>query len=159
MSYPEDNKFNDVRRLLGCKRYEQPPPGYFISFSDRVIARIETEEPGSHSSWWSWLLGRFDAKPVLICAYGLAVSSLLFMGFRLSQVFDAELGTQSASTGPWLALTPGSPLLSTEPMEPLTATVESPPRSWFMRSASAELLFPANSLQVKPVSFSSLSQY
>src|SRR5262245_14103176 len=102
MSRPQE-PFREIQKLLGCKRYEQPPPGYFLSFSDRVIARIEAEEGVEYSSWWTWLVARFDAKPVLVCAYGVAVSSLLFMGFRLSQVFEAEAATTPSVGGPWLA--------------------------------------------------------
>src|SRR5258708_4374558 len=109
MNHPED-QFQDVRRVLRCKRYEQPPPGYFNSFSDQIISRIETEDAMVYGSWWSWLMDRFDAKPVLVCAYGLAVSSLLFMGFRLSQVFDAEVSANPTLSGPLLATTPPSSL-------------------------------------------------
>jgi len=110
MSQPEDN-FESLQKLLVCKRYEQPPPGYFLSFSDKVLARIEAEEASEYSSWWSWLVARFDAKPVLVCAYGVAVSSLLFMGFRLSQVFETEMAVAPAPSGPWLAVSTGSPIL------------------------------------------------
>ncbi len=110
MSSPEQ-RFDDLQTLLGCKRYEQPPPGYFLSFSDRVIARIETEESLRATSWWDWLSARFDAKPVLVCAYGLAVSSLLFMGFRLSQLFDAEMAATPTVNGPWMALNPNASFL------------------------------------------------
>src|SRR5512144_2162711 len=110
MSHLDENH-DQLRKLLGCKRYEQPPPGYFLSFSDKVIARIQADEAVEYSSWWTWLVERFDAKPVLVCAYGLAVSGLLFMGFRLSQVFEAELSSAPTVAGPWLASTPASPLL------------------------------------------------
>ena len=111
MAYPDDD-FDQVQRLLKCKRYEQPPPGYFNSFSDKVIARIQAEQSAPCSSWWRWLTERFDAKPVFLCAYGLAVSSLLFMGFRLSQAFEAEAMGAPAVSGPWLATAaPGSPLV------------------------------------------------
>jgi len=156
MSHSEDN-YTEVQRLLGCKRYEQPPPGYFASFSDQVIARIEREEGKTYSSWWDWFVERFDAKPVLVCAYGLAVSSLLFMGFRLSQVFDAELGAPSNLAGPWLAVTPGSPLLSIDPAEQVSGA-ETSTRTWFSRSASPELLFPASNFHLQPVSFTHLAQ-
>jgi hypothetical protein len=106
-----DNEFDDVQRLLRWKRNEQPPPAFFLSFADKVTARIEAEEASEYSSWWTWVAARFDAKPVLVCAYGLVVSSLLFMGFRLSQVFEAEMAATPTITGPWLALTPASPVL------------------------------------------------
>jgi hypothetical protein len=156
MSHQED-KSNDIQRLLGCKRYEQPPPGYFASFSDKVIARIESEDGSTYSSWWSWFVERFDAKPVLVCAYGLAVSCLLFTGFRLSQVFEAEVGAQSTLAGPWLAVTPGSPLLSIEPVEPVSGA-EASSRALFPRSTSTDLLFPASSFHIQPAGFTPAAQ-
>jgi hypothetical protein len=110
MSYPDEN-FDRLQRLLGCKRYEQPPPGYFGSFSDKVISRIEAQDLQETSSWWRWFLERFDAKPVLVCAYGFAVSGMLLTGFHLSQAFEAEAATPHALAGPWLATTPVSPAL------------------------------------------------
>ena len=113
MSRPDPN-FTDVCRLLRAKKYEQPPPGYFNSFADKVIARIEAEEAIEYSSWWNWVVNRFDAKPVLVCAYGLAVSGLLFAGFRLSRAFEAEMAKAPSVGGPWLAATPSSPFLVRE---------------------------------------------
>jgi hypothetical protein len=90
MSTSRDN-FEQVRKLLACKRHEQPPPGYFNHFSDRVIARIEVEESSGCSNWWDWLVEKFEAKPILACAYSLAVSSLLLVGFRFSDILDQEV--------------------------------------------------------------------
>lgn len=112
MNNPEDQS-EQLLKLLRCKKYEQPPPGYFMSFSDHVIARIETEQ-APDPSWWTWLVNRFDARPALVCAYGVAVSSLLLMGIRLSQVFEAELAASPAGAGPWLAASPASPILFPE---------------------------------------------
>ena len=102
----QQNDFEQLQALLGCKRYEQPPPGYFNRFSAQVLDRIAVEQNSEHSSWWTWLMDKFEAKPVLACAYGLAVSSLLLVGFKLSQVFEAEAGSVPAMGGSWLAITP-----------------------------------------------------
>jgi hypothetical protein len=149
MSYPED-QFDEVRRLLGCKRYEKPPPGYFNSFSARVVARIEAEEAVVGSSWWSWLVDRFDAKPVLVCAYGLAVSSLLFFGFRLSQAFEAEAAGTSTLTGPWLAVTPASPIFYDLNWDTSAGSLlASGPR----QDLKTDSLLPGGSLRIQPATY------
>ena len=145
MSLPEDNE-SDLTKLLRCKRYEQPPPGYFLSFSEKVIARIEAEDALEGSSWWTWLVDRFDARPVLACAYGLAVSSLLLVGFRLSQSFEAEVAAGASVGGPWLAAGPASPLLPEalghrEMPGGYTATSYSGTRMVF-REEPTQLVFP-----------------
>ncbi len=159
MRVPEE-RFDDVRRLLGCKRFERPPPGYFNSFSARVIARLERAEAEPSVSWWSWLVERFDAKPVLVCAYGLAVSSLLFFGFSLSQVFEAEAAATSAFGGPWLAATPGASILfsqnSTEDSSwdpSMGPGLLMPAPRQALRVAPADLLLPSNALRVQPASY------
>jgi hypothetical protein len=110
MSHP-DPHFTELCKLLRAKKYERPPPGYFNGFADRVLTRIEAEETVEYSSWWNWLMERFDAKPVFVCAYGLAVSGLLFAGLRLSQGFEAEMAATPDVGGPWFSATPASPLL------------------------------------------------
>jgi hypothetical protein len=156
MSYPEE-QFDDVRRLLRCKRYEQPPPAYYNAFSDTVIARLEAEETTANSSWWSRLVERFDAKPVVVCAYGVAASGLLFFGFSLSQAFESELAANAAMSGPWLATTPGSSILFPQvnqvaPSEAPAGFLLAGPRSLF-RENSAHSLGPAGSLHVQPASY------
>ncbi len=103
-SSPED--FETLRRLLACKRHEVPPPGYFNRLSDQVLTRLEEEDAIPESSWWDYFLSRFDARPFWACAYGFAVSSLLLMGFRLSQIFENEAMAAGGPPGPWLATTP-----------------------------------------------------
>ena len=85
-----ESDFKQLRQLLACKRHESPPPGYFRHFSDRVIARIEVEEFRRSRNWWLWLKERFEARPVLACAYGLAVSGLLLAGYRLSGLLQVD---------------------------------------------------------------------
>jgi hypothetical protein len=151
----QDENFDAVRKLLRCKRYEQPPPGYFLSFSDKVLARIEADDVAQYSSWWSWLVNRFDAKPVLVCVYGLAVSGLLLMGFRLSHVFEAELNAAPVPGGPWLAATPASPMLSWQGIGETTwiAGAAGLARARWNFRDNAEYHgqgLPAGSLQVQP---------
>ncbi len=81
------SNFESLRRLLALKRHEMPPPGYFDTFSKRVIARIragEAETPASLSErlseqvpWLLKFLQAFEAKPVFASAYAFALCLLL----------------------------------------------------------------------------------
>jgi len=68
--------FDGLRRLLGLKRHEQPPPRYFDEFSSRVLARIEAGEV--RLSWWE----RFgiDLRPALAAAMGVLACGLVVYG-------------------------------------------------------------------------------
>ena len=114
-SNPDD--FEQLRKLLALKRYEVPPPGYFDSLPRKVMTRVEMTELGIYSTWWEWVVARFDAKPLLACAYGFAVSGLLLLGFRLSQQFEQEVATGPVQGGGWLAATP-DPLTMTSTVLP-----------------------------------------
>lgn len=156
MSFADEHN-SELQKLLRCKRYEQPPPGYFYSFSDNVIARIEAETTSHSLSWWRALLERFDARPVLVCAYGLAVSSLLLVGIRLSQAFEAEVTAAPSLSGPWLAAGPASPLLP-EGMNRADFTGSLPSTSLaasklFFKEEPTHLAFPAGGFRVQSASF------
>src|ERR1044071_8275067 len=101
----DDQDFDKLRTLLTLKNHEQPPPGYFNRLPGKILARIEASELASQSTWWDWLVARFDARPILACAYGFTISSLLLMGFRLSQVLDTEESATPIGGG-WLAAAP-----------------------------------------------------
>ncbi len=83
--------FEQLRRLLQLKRYEQPPPRYFNNFSGQVIARIKLAELGESNvplmerilrltSWLQQIWEAFQAKPALISGFGLVVCTLLVAG-------------------------------------------------------------------------------
>ncbi|MBI3417111.1 MAG: hypothetical protein HY043_17610 [Verrucomicrobia bacterium] len=78
---PED--FDKLVVLLRMKRHEQPPPGYFAGFSRRVIAQLEAQQPARSLSWWRKFLADFDAKPILVGAYSVAVCGSLLYGITL----------------------------------------------------------------------------
>lgn len=90
-SSPDD--FQDLRRLLALKRHEQPPPGYFGYLPDKIMMRIERDDLSEHSSWWTWLVRKLDAQPILAGAYAFAISGLMLLGFKLSQDLQHEANT------------------------------------------------------------------
>jgi hypothetical protein len=86
---PEQENFDQLRRLLALKRHEQPPPGYFDNFSREVISRIRLGEASEESllerlaweaPWLRWLLNAMEGKPILAGAFGAAVCGLLVVG-------------------------------------------------------------------------------
>jgi len=81
---PAPDNFDALRRLLAWKRHEQPPPGYFLDFADRVRARIEATEAEEAGPWWQRFFAGLDLKPVLAGAFGLAVMGMYFFGLSLA---------------------------------------------------------------------------
>lgn len=89
MNDPHSEQFEQVRKLLALKRYEQPPPRYFNTFSEQVIARIQTGDRGlGRWSWLDRLWAALDSKPVLAGSIGLAACAL---------VIGAVVGTDHGS--------------------------------------------------------------
>ena len=84
----EKENFDQLRRLLKLKRYEQPPPGYFNNFSSKVIARIEAgpARPDNLLEWlylrMPWLEGLVAGLGTPKMAWGCAItaSALLIAG-------------------------------------------------------------------------------
>ena len=87
--------FDELRRLLALKRHEQPPPGYWNSFSAKVVGRIEAGECGAPDSFFERFFGEhsfvkrlvaaLEAKPALAGAFGVAVCGLLISGVLYSE--------------------------------------------------------------------------
>ncbi|MCU0783501.1 MAG: hypothetical protein MUF81_05525 [Verrucomicrobia bacterium] len=92
---PEQENFDELRRLLKLKRCEQPPPGYFNDFSRQVIAKIrasvheDREQLLDRLSWevpWlQRLVAAFQAKPALAVGFGMVVCALLVGGVIYSE--------------------------------------------------------------------------
>lgn len=126
---PEQDNFEELRRLLAFKRHEQPRPGYFQHFSRQVIARIQAGEVASDSflerwltraPWLQALWSGFEAKPILAGAFGVGVCSLLVVGLVSSERVDSD----TIALVPHSGLTPAT-----------VATVPLQNAGWFERSA------------------------
>ena len=105
---PSSEEFDRLRKLLALKRQEQPPPGYFNRFSNKIIARIEAEGLCIRVSWWQRVFPELDAKPVLACAYGLVIMGLLVIGVGVSQSLETEEAAAPNLGRPWFAQAPAS---------------------------------------------------
>jgi hypothetical protein len=81
---PEEHR--DLVRLLGLKRHEQPPPGYFETFSAQVLAQIKATERRASRPWWQGVRLAFQAKPVLASAYCLLAVSLPLLVWSMLQL-------------------------------------------------------------------------
>jgi hypothetical protein len=101
---PQPDEFQELRRLLALKRYEQPPPGHFNDFSQQVIIRIRAGEHIDHFSileafsweapWLQRLWGLLETRPILAGGFGVAVCCILMAGMFLSE--SREAGSLSA---------------------------------------------------------------
>ena len=130
----DSENFEQLRKLLALKRHEQPPPGYFNSFSGKVIARIESASQADDGlAWMRKLWSLIESKPMLTGAFGAAVCALVISGLIFSDdVESASNGVRVAAggansplgggNGQPLAMTPGSEqpqfVSSTNPVSP-----------------------------------------
>jgi hypothetical protein len=94
---PDPETFEELRRLLVLKRYEQPPPGYFDRFPREVIARIRESECAPNLTilqppvpWLQQLWDALEAKVVFPTVFGAAVCSVLILGLMRSSVLQAS---------------------------------------------------------------------
>jgi hypothetical protein len=97
---PEQQDFEQLRRLMKLKRYEQPPPRYFNDFSSKVIARIEAGEgrpPFFLMTWMERIISVLGARPAYSGVFG-AVACLGIIGGLVQIDSIASSGT-GAGTG------------------------------------------------------------
>ncbi len=135
--YSEPDEFQELRRLLAVKRYEQPPPGYFNHFSREVIGRIRTGEPLREPSPASRFLVEFpllerlwsalETKPIMAGAFGVAICGFLTAGFLFS---DNSTLVQTAPVG----------VLMPEANQVTAVQIASPPAMPFLSQAPGLML-------------------
>ena len=76
---PQADNFEQIRKLLSLKKYEQPPAGYFNQLSARIISRIEAADMG-RTTLWDRLGFAFGSKHAFVCALGVVVCGLFCIG-------------------------------------------------------------------------------
>ena len=96
----EDQEFEQLRRLLKLKRYEQPPPRYFNDFSTQVVARLKASQVSSAGdSWWQRLWAGLELRPAFPVALSAAVCGLLVLGAVYSDKADVPEEFQGVTSG------------------------------------------------------------
>jgi hypothetical protein len=151
---PEHENFEELRRLLVLKRYEQPPPGYFNDFSRKIIARIEAGESEAYVSLFErWLAGApwllrmfrtFERQPILAGAFGMLMCGIVVSGVVYSDNTSANTVTSivpGVTDSAMLAVTPPPP--SDGPT--VNAGLVSP-TTYSSSTAGAAIVEPASSL-------------
>jgi len=96
---PEQEDFEQLRRLLALKRHETPPPGFFNDFSRRVAAGIQARERRSQhmgsgrlereAPWIIRIWQALEAKPLLAGGFGMLACGLLVAALVYSERPDA----------------------------------------------------------------------
>ena len=106
---PQADNFEQLRKLLALKKYEQPPPGYFDQLSARILHRIESAETGQ-TTLWERLGFAFGSKPAFVCALGVVVCGLFSIGI----LSTLQATTANATATPQLAFgsEPALPMIS-----------------------------------------------
>lgn len=135
---PEQQDFEQLRRLMKLKRYEQPPPRYFNDFSSKVIARIEAGEgrrPFFLMTWLERIVSVLGARPAYSGVFGAAVCLGLIGG--LLQI-DASTGGRNPVN---------TPLLTGEPeAEPTRLAGTGGPSNTFLTRSNNPVISPGDSL-------------
>jgi len=157
MSHSPD-EFDGLQKVLLLKRHEQPPPGYFVHFADKVVARIEAEGLVRRGRWWQRLWITLQSGPVVACGYGGVVAGLLVIGVGISQsVEPGSAGPAAVMANPWdvqmrslSESTPANVAYARQVMEPTI------PHSSFtpvVSRGAPDSLFDGSLLKVRPASY------
>lgn len=132
MSDSEQN-FEALKKLLKLKQHEVPPPGYFDSFSSKVIARLEAgeavrnapfyEQIQAHAPWLARFIAIFESRGSLIGMSAAGLCLFVMAGVVINDKTDrTEANGLVADTQSFSA--PVSPLpMTVASAQPLLADV------------------------------------
>jgi len=123
----EDQNFDQLRRLLKLKRYEQPPPRYFNDFSTQVVSRLRSSQSTDLSDNWLQRLWRaLELKPIMPAAFGAAICGLLVAGAVYTDSDNTALTGLTAVTLPPPRLQPDADPIPVNPLQGLLASSTNP---------------------------------
>ena len=106
---PENENFDQLRKLLALKKHEAPPPAYFDSLPGKIMARIEAAQGQQQLSWWRRWLARFEVNPIAAGA-GIAVVGVCLLLLAVLTMNTGPVSTPStAQKAPATGTSPVSP--------------------------------------------------
>jgi hypothetical protein len=160
---PEIENFEQLRRLLAVKRHEQPPPGYFNTFSSQVISRIKAGELGEPDSlverllrdapWLGRLWYALEAKPAFAGAFGAAVCALLISGILYAESGESPSVLPAFAAEMMPSVDTSSALAMNDSLDRAQATSSTNPVAPVPGSLFEQIQLPST----QPVSYPSLS--
>ncbi len=86
-----EEQFEQLKKLLALKKYEQPPPGYFDRLSRQIIAAVEADR-NARRSWFSEFWHSLQSKPSFGGALAIGMCGLIAAGIFLSGKVDETPG-------------------------------------------------------------------
>lgn len=88
---PPSDDFDRLRKMLSLMAYETPPPGYFDTFSSKVMARIQAGARDPVPGWWERMLLVLWARPWAGAAAALAIAALTVTGLDKASALQPGL--------------------------------------------------------------------
>jgi hypothetical protein len=134
--------------LLAIKRHELPPPGYFNSFSSKIIARIEAGTHTASLTLWQKLQLLLSNKPSLASGLGLIVGASLVASLNFAPILQSNQIDENLLLGHATWLTPSD----WNPQQPTPKNTPFSPRLVAITSSFSPI--PAS-----PQSFNTPSSY
>jgi hypothetical protein len=153
--------FEQLRKLLKVKRYEQPPPGYFSRFSDSVINRLEREARSGQSSQGVAGLGWFGMLRRVLAENPISAGIFAVCGIMMVVVGNSQFLDKYAANvdGSRFALGPEAHNAIESKVKGGLALAAQPVSADMMASSVNPVFMNAqdsllNSLSAQPVSYS-----
>jgi hypothetical protein len=98
---PDNDPSARTAKLVGWKRHEQPPPGFFEFLPPRILRRIEALKSCQQQTGWAKWLSIFESQPVLLGALSTSICGLFLVGITLSQ-WVVKQPTPSVTAYRWI---------------------------------------------------------